>query len=110
VRLRIAGCTTTGTEQVISVIPGLSITVTRVGVRTYTFSGKIIPGKQNTGRAIALYVGSTPAKKLTVKSLADGTYKATLTLPRGATKAYWATGANMTNLAGKSATKSFTAV
>jgi hypothetical protein len=110
VRLRIAGCTNTGTEQVISVIPGLSITVTRVGVRTYTFSGKIIPGKQNTGRAIALYLGSTPVKKVTVKSAADGTYKATLTLPRGATKAYWATGANMTNLAGKSAVKAFTPV
>ena len=109
VRLRIAGCTNTGTEQVISVIPGLGITVTRVGVRTYTFSGKIIPSKQNTGRAIALYLGSTPVKKLTVKSAADGTYKATLTLPRGATKAYWATGANMTNLAGKSAVKSFNA-
>ena len=43
-----------------------------------------------------------------MKSAADGTYRATLTLPRGATKAYWATGANMTNLAGKSATKAFT--
>ena len=40
----------------------------------------------------------------------DGSYKATLTLPRGAAKAYWATGANMTNLAGKSAVKAFTPV
>jgi hypothetical protein len=106
VRLSVLGCSTTGTEQVIQVIPGLGITITRVGTRTYTFSGKIIPGKQNTGRAIALYLGSV--KKVTVKSAADGSYKATLTLPRGATKAYWATGANMTNLAGKSAVKAFT--
>jgi len=108
VRLSVLGCTTTGAEQVIQVIPGLGITITRVSGRTYAFSGKIIPGKQNTGRAISLYLGSTPVKKLTVKSAADGSYKATLTLPRGATKAYWATGANMTNLAGKSAVKAFT--
>jgi len=111
VRLAVLGCSTKGSEQVIQVTPGLGITVARAGTRTYTFSGKIIPGKQNLGRAIALYVGSgtaTPTKRWTAKSAADGSYKATLILPRGATKAYWATGANMTNLAGKSAVKAFT--
>ncbi|MCA1720387.1 MAG: hypothetical protein LC779_04520 [Actinobacteria bacterium] len=106
VRLSVTGCSTPGTGQVISVIPGLGVSVTRVRTRTYTFAGKILPSKQNTGRAIGLYVGGV--KKLTVKSAADGSYKATLTLPRGATKAWWATGADMTNLAGKSAVKSFT--
>ena len=111
VRLSVLGCSTTGAEQVIQVIPGLGVTVTRAGTRTYTFSGKIIPGKQNLGRAIALYVGSgtaAPTKRYTAKSAADGSYKATLTLPRGAARAYWSTGANMTNLAGKSAVKAFT--
>ena len=111
VRLSVLGCSKTGTEQVIQVIPGLGISVTRVGTRTYTFAGKIIPGKQNLGRAIALYVGSgtaTPTKRYTAKSAADGSYKTTLVLPRGAAKAYWATGANMTNLAGQSAVKAFT--
>lgn len=107
VRLGIAGCSTPGTGQVISVVPGLSNSVTRVRTRTYTFAGKILPGKQNTGRAIALYVNGV--KKLTVKAAADGSYKATVTLARGATKAWWATGADMTNLAGKSAVKAFTA-
>lgn len=111
VRLQVTGCTTPGTGQVISVIPGLGITVTRVATRTYVFSGKIIPGKQNLGRAIALYVGSgsaTPTKRFTAKAAADGSYRAKLVLPRGATRAYWATGADMTNLAGKSAVKAFT--
>ena len=111
VRLQVSGCTTPGTGQVISVIPGLGITVTRVAPRTYVFSGKIIPGKQNLGRSIALYVGSgsaTPTKRFTAKSASDGSYQAKLVLPRGATRAYWATGADMTNLAGKSAVKAFT--
>jgi hypothetical protein len=105
VRIGVSGCAGAGAGQVISVVPGLGIGVTRVRTRTYTFTGKILPGKQNTGRAIALSVNG--AKRTTVKSAADGSYKATLTLPRGVTKAWWATGADMTNLAGKSATKAF---
>ena len=111
VRLQIAGCSTPGTGQVISVIPGLGIAVTRIGTRTYRFSGKIIPGKQNTGRYISLYVGSgtaTPVKKTAVRSAADGSYGVNVLLPKGAVRAYWYTGADMTNLAGKSAVKSFT--
>ncbi|MEO6203956.1 MAG: hypothetical protein ABIO67_01010, partial [Mycobacteriales bacterium] len=86
-------------------------TTTRVSALRYRFEGKITPGKQNTGRAIFLYVGSgsgAPVKKATARSLSDGRYAWTLTLPRGAIRAYWATGADMTNLAGKSAVKSFT--
>ena len=111
VRLQVTGCSTPGTGQVISVIPGLGITVTRLGTRTYRFSGKIIPGKQNVGRAISLYLGSgtaAPVKKITVKSGADGSYGVNLSVPRGPARAYWATGADMTNLAGKSAVKAFT--
>ena len=51
---------------------------------------------------------ATPVKKAVARSLADGRYAWTLTLPRGATRAYWATGADMTNLAGKSAVRAFT--
>jgi len=112
VRLQVSGCSTPGTGQVISVIPGLGITVTRVGPLKYRFDGKIIPGKQNTGRAISLYIGrgtATPVKKVVARSLADGRYSATVVLARGATRAYWATGADMTNLAGKSAVKAFSA-
>lgn len=112
VRLQVAGCSTPGTGQVISVIPGLGITVTRVGLLKYRFDGKILPGKQNTGRAISLYIGrgtATPVKKVVARSLADGRYSATVVLARGATRAYWATGADMTNLAGKSAVKAFSA-
>ena len=111
VRLQVSGCSTPGTGQVISVIPGLGIAVTRIGTRTYRFSGKIIPGKQNTGRAISLYVGAgtaTPVKKVSVRSAADGAYGVNVLLPKGAVRAYWYTGADMTNLAGKSAVKAFT--
>jgi len=111
VRLQVTGCSTPGAGQVISVIPGLSISVTRVGPLRYTFAGRIIPAKQNTGRAISLYVRSgtgATVKRAVARSLADGRYAWTLTLPRGATKVYWATGADMTNLAGKSAVRAFT--
>ncbi len=112
VRLQVRGCSQPGTGQVITVTPVLTITAERLAPFQYRFAGKINPAVANTGRAISLYYkapGKAPVRKGIAHSLKDGTYAATLTFLRGPTQRlefFWGTGADMTNSAATSATRS----
>lgn len=111
IRLQVRGCATPGTGQVIAVTPVLTVTATRLAPFRYRFAGKISPAVANTGRAISLYYQASsgaPVRKGIARSAADGTYAATLSFLPGRTQRlafFWGTGADQTNSAARSATR-----
>jgi hypothetical protein len=112
VRLQVVGCSTPGTGQVITVTPVLTIAASRVRTRTWTFSGKMLPSVQNTGRAITLYYKpstGSPVRKGIAYVAKDGTYRVTLAFTSTKTlQFYFATGSNQTNNAASSNVRTLT--
>ena len=112
IRVRVRGCATPGVAQTISVVPGLSLSVTRLGPRRYRFSGRILPGPQNTGRVMTLYarpLGGSRLATATVRSASDGSYSAVVSFPSTRSTMFsWATAATAVGGAAASPSRTLT--
>ena len=53
--VQVDGCATSSATQAITVHPVLSLQATRLGTKSYRFSGLILPAAANVGRAVGLY-------------------------------------------------------
>jgi hypothetical protein len=105
-RVRIAGCPEPGTSKVLVVHAGLSLSVTRTGVREYVFSGSILPAAPNVGRTVALYYRAgtaAPVRRGVATVRPDGTYRVALRFTgTGRLTFFWQTGNNLVNAAATS--------
>lgn len=108
-RVRVEGCADPSASRVLLVRPVLSLQVTRTASRRYTFSGRILPARQNVGRAITLYYtsGGTRVRRDVARVGADGTYRSEVRFTgSGRFEFVYATGANRVNTAATSNTRS----
>jgi Tol biopolymer transport system component len=54
-RVQVEGCAQPSSTQALTVHPVLSLQATRLGTKSYRFSGLILPAAANVGRAVGLY-------------------------------------------------------
>jgi hypothetical protein len=110
IRPQLAGCSSPGSSQVVTVHAGLSLRITRTGTRQYTFGGSILPATPNIGRQVTLFYRTstgTAVRRAVAAVRSDGTYEARVRFAGSALLTFfWQTGNNLVNAAATSAGRS----